>query len=304
MTTYAYYPGCSLETLAAAYHVSTVEVGARLGLEFTELEDWNCCGATTYSHVDELLSTVLGARNLAMAEETGNDLVAPCSACFKNLSSADQAMRHDADLAEHMNYALEADDLSYDGGVDVRHVVDVFAEDVGFDRLREESGIGLGGLKVAAYYGCQIVRPRKEGDELADVRAPRFFEDLMESIGGEAVEFPYRLHCCGASLIVSNRTAALHMLRDLLRSATAAGAEVIATACPLCQANLEVYRAHVNHEFGTDFDIPIMYFTQLMGMALGIKNKKLGIGKEIVSTARVAEAVAACRKAAATASGG
>jgi len=300
MTAYAYYPGCSLETLAAAYHISTIEVGARLGVEFEEIEDWNCCGATTYSHVDELLSTVLGARNLAMAEAQGRDLVAPCSACYKNLWSANAAMKHDADLTEHMNYALEADDLHYGGGVNVHHIIDVFVEDIGLDAIREQAGIGLGGLKVAAYYGCQIVRPRQEGDDLEDVRAPHFFEDLMEAIGGKAVEFPYRLHCCGASLIVTKRTAALHMLRDLLHSATAAGADVIATACPLCQANLEVYRAHVNREFGTDFDIPIMYFTQLMGMAFGIKNRKLGIGKEIVSTARVAEAVAACRKAAAT----
>ncbi len=129
MTRYAYYPGCSLETMAATYHVSSMEVAHKLGIELEELEDWNCCGATAYSHVDELLATVLCARNLAIAEKQGLNIVAPCNACYKNLWTTNAALKRDADLAEHMNYALEADDLHYDGGIEVSHIMDAFVTD-------------------------------------------------------------------------------------------------------------------------------------------------------------------------------
>jgi heterodisulfide reductase subunit B len=283
MKTYAYYPGCSLETMAASYHISAVETAAGLGAELAEIGDWNCCGATNYSHVDELLATVLCARNLALAEKEGNlDVVAPCSACFKNLYFANEHMLDDPDLMEHMNYALEADDLQYEGTVRVHHAMDLFVGEIGLDKIREEATDRLEGLKVAAYYGCQITRPRKPGQGMEEVENPHFFEDLIEAIGATPVEFPQRLRCCGASLIVTNRDAALDMLRVLLQSAVDSGADVIATACPLCQVNLEVYQSDVNRTFGTDYAVPIAYFTQLMGVALGSKPKDVAIGKELI----------------------
>ena len=283
MKTYAYYPGCSLEAIAASYHVSAVEVAEALDVRLAEIDDWNCCGATAYSAVDELLATVLSARNLAIAESEGRtDVVAPCSACFKNLASANAHMRDDADLMDHMNFALEEDDLEYRGTVRVHHLMQMFVDEVGLDAISARTSNPLEGLKVAPYYGCQIVRPRKSGQVLGEVEDPTFFEDLLEAIGAEPVDFPLRLRCCGASLIVTNRAAALDMLRLLLESAVASGVDVIATACPLCQVNLECYQAAVNHEFGTDFAVPIAYFTQLMGVAFGKEPKDLGIGREIV----------------------
>jgi len=284
MTRYAYYPGCSLETMAAAYHVSSMEVAHKLGIELEEMEDWNCCGATAYSHVDELLATVLCARNLAIAEKQGLNIVAPCNACYKNLWTTNAALKRDADLAEHMNFALEADDLHYDGGVSVSHVMDVFATDEALEKIRAKANDRIKGLRVAPYYGCQIVRPRRPGLELSDIDDPRYFEDLLTAAGAAPVRYPYRLRCCGAALMVTNRRAAAQMVRDLLQSAVDSGAEVIATACPLCQTNLECYQADVNRLCGTDFDMPIVYFTQLLGLALGVGVKRLGIGKELVST--------------------
>lgn len=288
MTTYAYYPGCSLETMAGSYHVSAVEVADRLSVELEEIEDWNCCGATAYSSVDELLAQVLSTRNLAIAESSGRtDVVAPCSACFKNLFFANQHLADDPDLMEHMNYALEADDLHYDGGVQVHHLLGLFTDEVGLDAIREKVVAPFEGLKVAAYYGCQITRPVKPGQTMDDVEAPHFFEDLLEVLGAEVVPFARRLQCCGASLIATARKAALSMLRELLQSAVSAGADVIATACPLCQINLEAYQREVNHEHGTDFEMPVMYFTQLMGLALGATEKQLAIGSEVVSVEKV-----------------
>ena len=183
---------------------------------------------------------------------------------------------------EHMNFALEADDLSYSGNVRVHHLLNMFVEEVGLDEIRTRVTAPLTGVAVAPYYGCQMTRPRKKGETLIDVEHPTEFEDLLSVLGADAVAFPYRMRCCGASLIATNRGAALSMLRDLLQDAVNAGADVIATSCPLCQINLEVYQSEVNRTLGTDFAVPVVYFTQLMGVALGIEPKALGIGKEIV----------------------
>ena len=283
MTRYAYYPGCSLETMAAAYHVSSMEVAHKLGIELEELEDWNCCGASAYSHVDELLATVLCARNLAIAEKQGLDIVAPCNACYKNLHTTNAALKRDPDLAEHMNFALEADDLHYGGTTAVNHIMKVFVGDGALEAIGKKANDRIRGLRVAPYYGCQIVRPRREGVDLKEVDDPHYFEDLLSAAGAVPVQYPYRLRCCGASLVVTNRKAALQMLRDLLQSAVDSGAEIIATACPLCQTNLECYQAEVNRAYGTNYTMPILYFTQLLGLALGVGVKRLGIGKELVS---------------------
>jgi heterodisulfide reductase subunit B len=255
-----------------------------VGVELQELEDWNCCGATTYFHVDELLAYTMVSRNLAMAEKAGHDLVAPCSACFKNAYFANAYLKEDQDLADHINYALEADNLTFSGDIQVKHLMEVFTDDVGYEELGDKVTHPLQGLKVAPYYGCQIVRPRKDHE---DVENPRFFEDLMTAIGADPVDFAYRLRCCGGSLLITSRPAAFQLILELLQNAQHSGADVIATACPLCQTNLECYQRQINQEYGTDFKIPVLYFTQLIGLSLGLPPKKLGIGTEFVSAEHI-----------------
>ncbi len=284
MRTYSYFPGCSLEKMALSYHQSAIQTTTKMGVELKEIEDWNCCGATTYFHVDELLAYTLVARNLAMAEKTGHDLVAPCSACYKNAYFASAYLKEDQDLSDHINYALEQDNLHFSGSIEVKHLMEVFVDDVGLEEIKSKITHPLEGLRVAPYYGCQIVRPRKDHQ---DVENPQFFEDLMSTVGAQPVDFTYRLRCCGGSLIITSREAALSLVRDLLQSAVDKEADVIATACPLCQTNLECYQKTVNREFGTDFSIPIMYFTQLLGLSMGLPPKKLGIGTEFVSADRI-----------------
>ncbi|OHE82442.1 MAG: hypothetical protein A2107_04975 [Verrucomicrobia bacterium GWF2_62_7] len=292
MKKFAYFPGCSLEKMAESYQLSTLETARVLGVEFKELEDWNCCGATAYFHVDELLAHTLCARNLAMAEAEGLDLVAPCSGCFKNMHACNAHLKKDHDLADHINYALEEDNLHFNGKIAVRHLIEVFAEDL--KDVKAKATNPLTGLKVAPYYGCQILRPRKF--ERENVEEPRYFEDLLSAIGATPVDFQLRLRCCGAALIITNREAALSMVRNLLQNALDSGADVIATACPLCQVNLECYQDQVNAEFGTKFSVPVFYFTQLMGLSMGIPAKRLGIGTEFLSPPPAM--LAACRKAA------
>lgn len=162
MKQYAYYPGCSLESLAKSYDASTKEVALALDLDLKEIEDWNCCGATAYFPVDELLAYTLIARNLAIAEKTGlTDFVAPCSACFKNAYFTNAYLKQDADLADHINFALEEDNLHVAGSLNVRHLIEVFIDDVGLEQIKEKSTHPLTGLRVAPYYGCQLLRPRR-----------------------------------------------------------------------------------------------------------------------------------------------
>ena len=281
MKKYAYFPGCSLEKMALSYHKSSLETTSALGVELEELEDWNCCGATAYFHLDEILASTLVARNLAMAEKQGLDFVAPCSACYKNAYFTNTYMKEDEDLAEHINFALEADDLQLSGDMKVHHLIDVFANEIGPEEIKNKVTNPLNELKVAPYYGCQIIRPRKNGENIED---PQFFEEILTALGADAIDFANKTRCCGGSLLLTNRRAALDMIRILLQNAINSGADVIATACPLCQVNLECYQTQVNEEFGTDFSIPVLYFTQLIGLALGISPRKLGIGSELVST--------------------
>lgn len=285
MKQYAYYPGCSLESLAKDYHISASEVARLLDLELKEIEDWNCCGSTAYFPVDELLAYTLVARNLALAERMGlSDFVAPCSACFKNAYYTNAYLKKDPDLADHINFALEEDSLRIDGTLTVRHLIEVIMEDVGVEEIRNKVSHPLKGLRVAPYYGCLLLRPRKDHE---NVENPQFFEELLSAIGAEPLEYASKTRCCGGSLIITNRKAALEMVRILLKEAVDRGADVIATTCPMCNVNLEVYQGQVNREFGTDYSIPVIYFTQLMGMAMGIAPRHLGVAKEPVPKALV-----------------
>ena len=281
MKQYAYFPGCSLESLSKSYHVSALEAARALDVDLRELEDWNCCGATAYFPVDALLAYTLTARNLAQAEQAGLDFVAPCSACFKNAYTTNNYLQHDQDLADHINYALEADNLHVNGTSRVLHLIDVFTQDVGVEAITKKVSKPLKGLRVAPYYGCQLLRPRKGHEE---VENPQYFEGLLSALGAEPVDYPSKARCCGGSLIITARKAALDMLYKCLKDAVDSKADVIATTCPMCHVNLEAYQSRANQEFGADFKVPIMYFTQLVGLALGVPAKRLGIGAELFSS--------------------
>jgi heterodisulfide reductase subunit B len=193
-------------------------------------------------------------------------------------------LKADSDLADHINSALEEDGLRFDGKIAVRHLLELLATEVGPDDFRSHVTNPLEGLRVVPYYGCQTVRPRKADEE---VEQPQFFEAILAAAGATPVDFPYKLRCCGGSLLITNRHAALSLVRDLLHAARRCGGAIIATACPMCQVNLECYQQQVNQEFGTDFSTPVVYFTQLLGLALGVPPRRLEIGKELVSLAPI-----------------
>jgi heterodisulfide reductase subunit B2 len=284
---YAYYPGCSQQAAAQAYNTSAQKVSEALGLTLQELDDWNCCGATEYFTVNRLPAYSLVARNLAIAaKQDTSEVVATCSACYFNLRRVDDNINKYPNLGEKVNQALAAGGLHYEpGNLHIRHLLDVIVQDVGYDAVRSKVSKKLSGLRVAPYYGCLVVRPYQEENVGTDY--PTHMDDLMTTLGATIVDFPMKARCCGGHMTQISEETAYEMIRRLLQNATDNKADVIVTLCPMCQLNLDVYQSQVNNMFGTNFDIPILYFTQLMGLALGFKKEDLGFGSEIVSAKEV-----------------
>jgi heterodisulfide reductase subunit B len=278
---YAYYPGCSLERSAASYHRSAVVVADKLGLVFQEVDDWNCCGATEYFSINQLPAYALVARNLALVPDDLDEMIAPCSACYVNLKKTEKYMGEYSDLAGRVNEALAAGGLDYSPGrLRVRHLLDVIATDVGYDTVAQDVVKPLSGLRVAPYYGCLIVRPENGFD---NPEYPTSLDHLLRALGAEVVDYPLKAQCCGGHMTQVSDKVAYELIRRLLHNAAEYHADVIACVCPMCQLNLDAYQANVNRHFGTDYRIPILYFTQLMALAFGISAREAGLGSEIVS---------------------
>lgn len=271
---YAYYPGCSLETAGKPYDMSVREVFRALGVGLREIEDWNCCGATMYMSVNKMVGYSVSARNLALAQDMGCDICAPCSSCYTILRKTNRHIAWDPHSRDQINEALKAANLSYTKPVEVRHPLDILVNDVKVEKVIAATKNRFQGLKVAPYYGCQIVRPVYHFDDMED---PQTMDRLFGALGIDVVKFTDKVRCCGGMLMTTFEEVALRLNNDLLSHAEEAGAEVIATACPLCQMNLESYQERINARFRTQHHLPIVYFSQLIGLALGISEEKLGL---------------------------
>jgi len=278
----AYYPGCSLHATARAYDESIRSIAGLMNLTLEEIDDWNCCGATAYMNVNEILSFSLSARNLALAAKTGLPVVSPCSACYTNLRKTEKFLAEMPDIKRKVDEALAAGGLRYDGGIVSKHLLQVVVEDVGLDKVRALVKRPLAGLKVAPYYGCQIARPFAMEESVDN---PVMLDRLIEALGAVAVPYAMKTVCCGGSLMGTREEVALRLCRNLLLCAQQQKADCIAVTCPLCQMNVDTYQGRVNEIYGTSFNIPVLYFTQLMGMAFGIGAEDLGLQRGTVSAA-------------------
>jgi len=276
---YIYYPGCSAHAGGRAYDESTRAIAPLLDLTLQELEDWNCCGATAYMNVNEVLSFSLTARNLALAQKEKAPVCTPCSACYTNLAKTNSYLGKFPELKTKVDTALAEAGLKYDGSVTTKHLLDVMVKDVGLDKIKSQVKKPLTGMKVAPYYGCQMLRPISIDDNPEN---PSVLENLLKTLGATPTKFELRTWCCGGSLMGTNDEVALRLCRNLLLSATEGGAEVIAVTCPLCLTNLEAFQGRVNSMFGTKFNIPVLYFTQLMGMAFGLTDKQVALKRSII----------------------
>lgn len=306
---YAFFPGCSLESTAWDFDRSTRAVCRALGIELEEIRDWVCCGSTPAHSSSASLAVALPVLNLQKAESAGLPVMTACASCYARLRTANHKVRS---APEERQRAERITGKPYDGGVAVRHVLDVLVNDLGVDAIRAKVSRRLRGLRVACYYGCLLTRP-PEVVAFDDVEHPHSMDDLIAAAGAEPVDWPLKTECCGASLSMTNSNIVARLGYRLLSMARQAGAECIAVACPLCQLNLDLRQADARKvgregnpclceapggplpQFGTapfsDYgelpETPVLYFTQLLGLALGLSVRELGIKALTVSASRL-----------------
>ncbi|NQT19241.1 MAG: CoB--CoM heterodisulfide reductase iron-sulfur subunit B family protein [Planctomycetes bacterium] len=275
---YGYYPGCSLLSTGAEYARSAEGVLNALGVELEEINDWVCCGATPAHATSHLLSAALPAISCAAAEKQGLDVLTCCAACYNRLKQVNHQLKEDPDLLAQINDIIEED---YKASVRVLHISEVLAQDVGLEKIKAAVQKPLKGLKVASYYGCLIARMPEEL-RIDNVEDPRMLDDLMAAAGAEPVEWPYKTECCGAALTLAQGRTVVRLSGDVIDIAKENGADVLAVICPLCQANLDMYQTDAEARLGRQLGIPVLYFTQLLALALGLGPEQVCLDRLIV----------------------
>ncbi len=278
---YAYYPGCSLGSTAKEYDISVRAVFAHLGLELHEIEDWNCCGATHSAIYKEDARFLLSLRNLALAEAQGFDtVIAPCSACYKNLRRAAKLADANKDICARVNAEM-AEQYSCSGRVIVLHPLYAIIRDFGLEALQKRVVRPLRGLKIAAYYGCMLTRPL---DEFDSAERPTGLDRLIAALGAEPVDYDYKAKCCGGALALSHTGSTVRMTANILTTAKGRGAEAVTLACPMCHMALDMYQGKAERAIDQPLHLPVFFFTQLMGLALGLEPASLGLARHMVPT--------------------
>jgi len=279
MKSISLYPGCSLEGTSTSFEASLSAVLDTLECACPTLSDWNCCGATSAHAIDHTLYLGLAMRNLALAEKQGFDeVLAPCAACYNRLASANLEFSNDGGLLESLNSETE---LNYSGNVKVRNVLDFLANSVGLERIAGKVRKPLAGIKVACYYGCLNTRiPRMKSFD--DVAYPMSMDRIVKTLGAEPLDWSYKTDCCGASLFMTSESTAVRLVSRILKDAEARGADCIAVACPLCHNNLDTKQADIRAEYGIPRPIPVLFISQLMGMAFGINRSDLKLNHSFV----------------------
>ena len=258
---YSYFPGCTSHSTAVEYDLSTNAVFKALGVELVEIDDWNCCGAAAVHSMNRFLSLCLPARNIAMAQKRDLELVVPCAGCFNMLKRSERALKTDPDARREIESTIG---FTYREDLKIRALIDIVVNGIGLRRIREKVKRPLSGLKVACYYGCALVRHPKI-TQLDDTENPQYLDELMDTLGATPMEWSYKTDCCGADLALTHGDAVVKLVNKVVGMAHEAGAQCLVCSCGLCQINLEM-RQDVNA-----FGLPVFYFTELMGVAFGLK---------------------------------
>jgi heterodisulfide reductase subunit B2 len=274
----SYYPGCSLHGTAREYDESLRAVTSLLEIGLHELENWTCCGASSAHCTDHHLAVALATRNLAIAEKEDRELLVPCVACYNRFKVAEKEVKsHSENLP--IQYA-------YQGNVPIRYALDFFSEEPILDAIRTKRVKPLSGLRVACYYGCLTVRPPGL-TAIKNYENPEHMDRLMEALGAESLPWSYKTDCCGASLVMTRTDIVRKLSGRLLAMALEAEADCIVTGCSMCQANLDTRQEEIKKEEGGRYDIPVLYFTELMGLALGHRDVKKWLSRHITDPTKV-----------------
>ncbi|MBW1980633.1 MAG: CoB--CoM heterodisulfide reductase iron-sulfur subunit B family protein [Deltaproteobacteria bacterium] len=268
----SYYPGCSLEGTARDYRESLESVAAKLEIHLQELEDWNCCGATAAHSIDDVAALILPGRNLVIAEQAGLDLVVPCALCFNRLKTAEKAF---------LQGKMPRSDFSFTGKIKVWDLLDFFAQPWMLPEIRARVTAPLIGLEPVCYYGCVANRPPKVTDA-AQPENPQNMDVLLTTLGARVIDWPHKTDCCGASHAVARPDIVFQLVHRLYQRALRAGANCIVVSCQMCQANLDMYQEHIGRLFGASYYLPIFYFTELMGLAMGLREVGFWLARHMV----------------------
>lgn len=283
--TYAYYPGCSGQGTSAEYDRSTRAVCKALGITLVDIPDWSCCGSTPAHTVDHVLSCALSARNLSQAETLDVEgIITPCPSCLTNLKTASHRMRN-PEFKARVERLL---DDPVENRLPVMSVLQVLFERIGPQRVAERVTESLSGLRLAPYYGCIMNRPPEIMD-FDDCENPVAMDQLMAALGADIAPFPLKVECCGASFGVARKDMVMKLSGKLLDTATGCGATAMVTACPLCQMNLDMRQEQINRANNTNHKVPIFYYTQLLGKALGLTDENIMLNKLCVPPGKVFE---------------
>ncbi len=260
-----YYPGCTLNTVAKGFDLSARESARTLGFELAELEQWSCCGASFPLTPDNIIGLTSPAKVLIDAAKMDPVVTTLCSVCYNVLKRTAETLAEDTERQKVVEDFIEE---RYNPSIEVLHFVEILRDRIGFEKVKEKVKRPLGGIKAASYYGCMLLRPFKTmGIDRAE--APTVMEELLEALGLEPVEFPKKIECCGAHLAMTREDVVAKLSGDVIESATGCGAELVVTSCPLCQYNLEEAQSRAIEERRDWKTVPIVYFTQLLGYAMG-----------------------------------
>lgn len=273
---YVFYPGCSLDATAKEFYTSTLAMAGKLDLELPELDDWICCGSTAAHNSDPLLADALPAQILRSAQ--GETVAVACASCYSRLKMANHHIAGDAAVRAKVAEVTGAD---YDGQTPVLHLLEILGRDFDGKGLAAKITRPLKGLKVACYYGCLLSRP-PEVTQFDDAENPTLMDELLRTAGATPVDWPHKTECCGASFSITDVGLVVDLTDKILAMAKDAGVDCVATACPLCQLNLDMRQRDVAAKKGHKYDLPVFYFTQLLGLALGCSPKELGLERLVI----------------------
>ncbi len=290
---YSYYPGCSSQSGASSSNLmrSVDTMCEELDVKLNEIPDWNCCSASIgYGSGSVLPRLSLSARNIALSEEAnpGQDIVATCAACWLSTKEASERLHEDAGMFTDVNSALAEANLKLNNNTPVRHMAEVLIEDIGFDALAEGVKKPLEGIKIAGYVGCQTNRPFGIAGE--SFENPKYLDRLVSSLGGDAIEsYEKKVQCCGGALAFSEPEKSQEMIHGIIEAAYDNGADMIVTPCPLCQANVEIYQDEINAKYNSKFEMPVVYYSQLISVAYGRNSKDSALDGQLIKAKKLEE---------------
>jgi succinate dehydrogenase / fumarate reductase cytochrome b subunit len=281
---YAFFPGCVLKGAASEAYNATKKITEALGIELVEIPDWTCCGASALQDVDEITALAINARNLALAEQMGLPVMTVCNTCTLQLRRAKMKLDSDAELKEKVNGILAKSGYEYTGTSEVTHLLWILASNTQlFDGKITKP---LTGVKVAGYYGCHILCPPKVMN-YEDALNPQSLEKIIKITGAEAVDFDYKLKCCGFHAFWTAEQDVMKITGQTVDNASQAGADMIVTPCPLCQMQLDMYQPEGREAAHTTSELPILHLPQLIGLALGMNKEELGIQRHVSAADKV-----------------